>query len=639
MRSLITMNRIVLLLMLATVGWVLAAPTALLGQPANCPPGMTHYWKLDETAGGPYDDYYGTNDATCTNCPAGVAGEVSGAQDFDGSNDRIDVPDDGTFDWSATASFTIEFWMKSAGCVCTQAGFDCNQVIVGRATAVNAWWIGLNCQTNGNVGKLRCYLGASADFYSTAYVDDDQWHHIVYQFDQPAGQYRLYIDGVLDNSISAAGLDRSGSGPLQVGYYSTNYQYYGILDELALYNAVLGEDEISGHFAGGSSGIGYCDVSAAPTIISTPVTAATVAEAYSYDVNAAGVPAPTFALLTAPSGMTIDANSGVISWLPTTTGNFAVEVQAVNSEGSDTQPFTIAVAPVRVCTPELTHYWMLDETVASLYDDYQGGHDAHCGNCPTPVAGQVGGAQALDRVDDGLNVFDDGSFDWGATQSFTIEFWMNETAVCDGTTQPDNEVIVGRSGAGWWIGVNCESPLPTQKIRAYLQGTQLFSTTVVNDGGWHHVVFVHDASAGSYTLYVDSVAEASLATAGNNLVGADSLTIGYFNGPDVGRYRYGGTIDELAFYNAALPEQTIRTHYNHGFGGRYCYVCGDADASGATTISDVVYLINFIFAGGEPPAPLLAGDADCNGFITISDAVYLVNFIFSGGPAPCANCP
>jgi CubicO group peptidase (beta-lactamase class C family) len=67
--------------------------------------------------------------------------------------------------------------------------------------------------------------------------------------------------------------------------------------------------------------------------------------------------------------------------------------------------------------------------------------------------------------------------------------------------------------------------------------------------------------------------------------------------------------------------------------------CGDADGSGIISISDVVYLINFIFGGGPAPNPINAGDADCNGIVNISDAVYLINYIFAGGPAPCAACP
>ena len=62
---------------------------------------------------------------------------------------------------------------------------------------------------------------------------------------------------------------------------------------------------------------------------------------------------------------------------------------------------------------------------------------------------------------------------------------------------------------------------------------------------------------------------------------------------------------------------------------------GDADQSGSITISDAVYLINYIFASGPPPATLIHGDADCSGSLSISDAVRLINYIFNSGPAPC----
>lgn len=62
---------------------------------------------------------------------------------------------------------------------------------------------------------------------------------------------------------------------------------------------------------------------------------------------------------------------------------------------------------------------------------------------------------------------------------------------------------------------------------------------------------------------------------------------------------------------------------------------GDADGDWVISISDVVYLLNYVFGGGPAPKPLLVGDADCNGIISISDIVYLLNYIFAGGPAPC----
>ena len=66
------------------------------------------------------------------------------------------------------------------------------------------------------------------------------------------------------------------------------------------------------------------------------------------------------------------------------------------------------------------------------------------------------------------------------------------------------------------------------------------------------------------------------------------------------------------------------------------YVCGDADHSGGVNVSDVVYLVQYIFADGPAPNPTAAGDTDCGGSIDLADAVYLINHIFGGNPNPCA---
>ncbi len=68
-------------------------------------------------------------------------------------------------------------------------------------------------------------------------------------------------------------------------------------------------------------------------------------------------------------------------------------------------------------------------------------------------------------------------------------------------------------------------------------------------------------------------------------------------------------------------------------------ICGDADGSRLVSIGDVVYLINYIFAGGPAPTTTKGGDPDCSGITNISDATFLINYIFGGGPAPCASCP
>ena len=62
--------------------------------------------------------------------------------------------------------------------------------------------------------------------------------------------------------------------------------------------------------------------------------------------------------------------------------------------------------------------------------------------------------------------------------------------------------------------------------------------------------------------------------------------------------------------------------------------CGDANADGSLTVSDVVYLVNYLFKGGSVAKPYEAGEANCDGKVTVSDVVYLVNYLFKGGPVP-----
>jgi hypothetical protein len=65
------------------------------------------------------------------------------------------------------------------------------------------------------------------------------------------------------------------------------------------------------------------------------------------------------------------------------------------------------------------------------------------------------------------------------------------------------------------------------------------------------------------------------------------------------------------------------------------YVCGDADGNDVVNVSDIVWMINFVFGTGDPPDPMDAGDVDCNGSVNVSDIVYLINFVFGTGQDPC----
>jgi hypothetical protein len=64
-------------------------------------------------------------------------------------------------------------------------------------------------------------------------------------------------------------------------------------------------------------------------------------------------------------------------------------------------------------------------------------------------------------------------------------------------------------------------------------------------------------------------------------------------------------------------------------------ICGDANADSAINVSDAVYIINYVFTGGEVPDPLGVADVNCDQTVNVSDAVYLINYVFVGGNSPC----
>ena len=90
------------------------------------------------------------------------------------------------------------------------------------------------------------------------------------------------------------------------------------------------------------------DHSTPPVIYSIPDTHDVQGEIYYYQVQASGEPEPLFRLLQAPPIMTVEPGTGLIEWLPSSSGEFQVEILAENKAGSDTQQFSLEVVPLPV---------------------------------------------------------------------------------------------------------------------------------------------------------------------------------------------------------------------------------------------------------------------------------------------------
>lgn len=64
------------------------------------------------------------------------------------------------------------------------------------------------------------------------------------------------------------------------------------------------------------------------------------------------------------------------------------------------------------------------------------------------------------------------------------------------------------------------------------------------------------------------------------------------------------------------------------------FLRADADSDGEVSLTDAVYVLLFLFQGGERPACMDAADADDDGQVQLNDAIAVLAYLFQGGAVP-----
>lgn len=65
------------------------------------------------------------------------------------------------------------------------------------------------------------------------------------------------------------------------------------------------------------------------------------------------------------------------------------------------------------------------------------------------------------------------------------------------------------------------------------------------------------------------------------------------------------------------------------------WIRGDCNGDEEIGLSDVVYLINYLFNDGPGPDPIESGNLNCDDVVGLADVVYLINYLFKNGSPPC----
>ncbi|WP_224370965.1 PQQ-dependent sugar dehydrogenase [Hyalangium versicolor] len=84
----------------------------------------------------------------------------------------------------------------------------------------------------------------------------------------------------------------------------------------------------------------------APVFTSLPEMRAVAGVPYRYDADTQALPVASYALEDGPEGMTVNADTGVVSWTPVTPGQYEISLRASNAVSTDSlQGFTLTVLP------------------------------------------------------------------------------------------------------------------------------------------------------------------------------------------------------------------------------------------------------------------------------------------------------
>lgn len=225
-----------------------SALSTLPHQARSATSGRIGYWEFDEGSGTLATDSSGnSNTGTLKNGPQWVSGVKGNALSFDGSDDSVSIHYSPSLNIGGN-QISVEFWMKPTVDLPypTTNGmdfFDHGDSYVG--------WICVNA-TDSNYGKCVFTLPNSPypiDVYSTTNSwASDQWYYLAFTYD--GSHMRLYVNGVLENTIAKTGNVYSSGFPLSIGSYclGTFSFFKGTLDEFAIYDYARTSEDISNYY-------------------------------------------------------------------------------------------------------------------------------------------------------------------------------------------------------------------------------------------------------------------------------------------------------------------------------------------------------------------------------------------------------
>ncbi|MHC4203941.1 MAG: LamG domain-containing protein [Planctomycetota bacterium] len=211
---------------------------------------LVAYWPMDEGSGTTVRDATGTWDGTVTGSVTSVEGKDGMALEFPGGDNYVNFGN-----VEIGSDLTVAYW-----CFNPEKAYE--RPIgqhSGDYTADPGWCVFSRNEAEGNVwfrvhGADNAWNGG--DIIIPDILSKTEWYHLTFTFDGTTRELKGYLNG----ELKASNICEEGRsiGPttndLRMGNVGTGEVFAGMLDEVAIWNHVLTEDEIlavmEGHIGG-----------------------------------------------------------------------------------------------------------------------------------------------------------------------------------------------------------------------------------------------------------------------------------------------------------------------------------------------------------------------------------------------------
>jgi|GEM_PF-1610626 len=532
------------------------------------------------------------------------------ALDFDGVNDRLDVPDDNSLD--LVDRITLEAWIKR-GSTNTQDGIieKYRQFTTGQG----GYAFRVTNTNKLSFGTINQSLEQS--LVGTTDIIADEWMHVAVTYNAAADSVRMYINGVLEAESSTHTLVPLPSDlPLRIGARGDDatHPFHGTLDEIRIWNAELDSTLIRQWMT--------------KKINASHDSIGNLVSYYRFDDGAGDVLAD---LGTGNNGVLLNMDT-LTDWVYSGAALGDENMVAYPASGlSDTlsNGNVISVDGLEG-SPEGLHLYLVNDTaVGSTYPAFVNSADS------TQYFGvyMVGGASYDVSIDYGANALLNGTWnearikalkrsggddaDWNlATGELSLDSATNMVTIQNQTgteyvtafsnnaypTRPgagyaldfdgvDDQIYIGDvlpdsgsftastwfkshavpaiqeglfvrgldgSGNGWSVAIFYRSDSSLMGAIVNSSGSQIsaIGTTKVLPYEWHHTALTFDSASGDLTLYLDGQIEATANTTNNQL---RTSTFGSFIGRgNLVSEAFDGELDEHAIWNSALDSTEVR---------------------------------------------------------------------------------